>query len=453
MLKKFYKKLTDRFEIKQDTGLALLEFHADHEETETQTPIFPLRLTLYVLVAIVAAAIIWASVSKVDKVVIAPGKIVSTAQTVKIQPLSVSIIKKFEVEIGQTVEAGQVLVRLDPTFAQADAQRLTARKNSLLLQIARLEAELGHTDFQPFPQAEAEDQKNQMILFRGRTDEYNSRQEAYAKSMEELTATLRSSEQQYQENIKQLGIIKDLEKIYEELYNKKVQSLADLLNSRYQRASKQADVSRLENEIRERRQSVARVNAEKNAFFSKWHNDISVELVAARKEYDAVNEELTKAARVRELSVLVAPRPSVVLEFGPVSEGSVVREGEPVMTLVPLDAPLEAEVFIEPSEVGYVRIGDTCRLKLDTFPFQKHGTIAGTLRTLSDDAVRIAENREPAYKGRISFSAVTLTQVPDSMRLLPGMSLKAEIKVGTRRVITFLTYPLIRTLDESMREP
>ncbi len=408
---------------------------------------------MYILATIVAAALVWSYVSKVDKVVAAPGRLVSTAQTVKIQPLGTSIIKKFEVEIGQAVQAGQVLVRLDPTFAQADAQRLAARKNSLLLQISRLEAELKHTDFQPSPQASPEDRENQMILFRGRSAEYNSRMETYSKSAEELAAALKSSEQQYQENIKQLGIIKDLEKIYEDLYNRKAQSLADLLNSRYQRASKQADVSRLENEIKERRQSIARVGAEQSAFLSKWHNDISTELVAARKEYDAVNEELTKAARLRDLSVLVAPRPAVVLEFGAFSEGSVAREGEPVMTLVPLDAPLEAEIFIQSSEIGYVRIGDTCRLKLDTFPFQKHGTISGTLRTIGDDAVRTEANQPPAYKGRISFDAVNLAHVPENMRLMPGMSLRAEIKVGTRRVITFLTYPLIRTLDESMRDP
>ncbi len=453
MIRALCKKIADRFEIKQDTSLALLEFHADQAEMENRPMPFSLRLTLYALVLIIASAIVWATVSKVDKVVAASGRLVSTAQTVKIQPLGTSIIKKFEVEIGQIVTAGQILVRLDPTFAQADAQRLTARKNSLRLQISRLEAELRHTDFVPLPQTEEEDRKNQTILFRGRTDEYNSRVEAYAKSIEELTATLQSSEQQYQENIKQLGIIKELEKIYEGLYHKKVQSLADLLNARYQRASKQADVSRLDNEIKERRQSVARLTAEKNAFFSKWHNDISMELVAARKEYDAVNEELTKAARLRDLSVLVAPRPAVVLELGALSEGSVAREGEPVMTLVPLDAPLEAEVFIEPSEIGYVRVGDACRLKLDTFPFQKHGTIAGTLRTITDDAVRVERSERPGFKARIAFDAVTLMHVPDTMRLLPGMSLRAEIKVGTRRVITFLTYPLVRVLDESMRDP
>ena len=453
MLRTLYEKLLAFLEIKQNTDITLLEFHAEQVELEKQPLPLVLRLTLYAVVGMVAVALIWATVAKVDKVVVAPGKIVSTAQTIRIQPLEVSIIKKFEVEIGQIVKEGQVLLRLDSTFSQADAQRLASRKKVLSLQVARLEAELKHQDFIPGSNYDPAEMENQLALFKGRTAEYEHRVESYSKSINELTSALASSEQQHQENAKQLVILQEIEGIYEGLYRKKIQSRADFLNATFQKAAKQSDVSRLKNEIEEKKQGIARVQSEKNAFFSKWHNDILTELATVNKEYDALCEELTKATRLHDLSVLTAPRAGVVLEFGSFSEGSVVREGEAVMTLVPLDVPLEAEVFIEPAEIGYLQVGDVCRLKLDTFPFQKHGTISGTLRTLSDDSMKIEGQETPKYKGRVAFDAVQLSNVPSGFRLLPGMSLRSEIKVGTRRVITFLTYPLIRTLDESMRDP
>lgn len=103
-------------------------------------------------------------------------------------------------------------------------------------------------------------------------------------------------------------------------------------------------------------------------------------------------------------SSLVAPGNAVVLEFGPFSEGSVVREGEAIMTLVPLDLPIEAEVLIDPKDIGYVRVGDSCRLKLEAFPFQRHGTLQGTLRTVSDDVIQTEEygQQVPKYKARIA---------------------------------------------------
>ena len=127
------------------------------------------------------------------------------------------------------------------------------------------------------------------------------------------------------------------------------------------------------------------------------------------------------------------------------------------MTLVPLNTPLEAEVSIETKDIGYVHLGDPVRLKLDAFPFQRHGTMAGRLRVVSEDAYAAAtsgeNNKVPTYQARVELIDTTLHDVPKGTRFLPDMSLSAEIVVGDRRVISFLAYPIIRGLDESLREP
>jgi len=145
----------------------------------------------------------------------------------------------------------------------------------------------------------------------------------------------------------------------------------------------------------------------------------------------------------------------VVLELVRKSVGSVVDQGEAVVTLVPLEAPLEAEAEVLAADIGFIREGDPVRVKLDAFPFQRHGVLEGLVRTISADAFEknTAEGPRLLYRIRVAIGKTGLQAVPRDFRLIPGMGLTTEIKVGDRRVITYLLYPLIRSFDESMREP
>jgi HlyD family secretion protein len=153
----------------------------------------------------------------------------------------------------------------------------------------------------------------------------------------------------------------------------------------------------------------------------------------------------------------------VVLEVAKRSVGSVVREAEPLFTLVPLDAPLEAEVQIGADDIGVVRLGDPARLKFDAFPFQRHGTVQAELAILSEDAfLREAgdaaskpaeKGSEAFYRGRLNLGQNELRQLGSNPRLLPGMTLTAEIVIGQRSVISYLLYPVMKGLDEALREP
>jgi HlyD family secretion protein len=450
----FLHRLWALFEPRQTLDLDILEFHADQVELERR-PLPPvMRSMLYCVVFIVAAALVWSFIAQVDRIVAAEGRLVPMAQTIKVQPLENAIIKKFEVEIGQTVKAGQVLVRLDPTFAKADETRLMARERTLGVHIARLEAELGKADFINSGGAmDGEEFALQHTLFLGRNAEYANRAKSFDNALSELAIAVASLEKQHAESVAQLAILAEIQTIYKRLSEQGHESRVAFLNAQFQHASKLSEATRLKNEIEEKKQAIGRVRAEKDAFSSKWNNEILVELTGLRKDRDAIREDVSKASRLHDLSVLTAPEPGVVLELGPFSVGSVARVGEPVMVLVPLDVPLEAEIFVDPGEIGYIRSGDNCRLKLETFPFQKHGVLEGVLRTIGHDSVRSEGSETPKYKARVELTNTRLAGVPEDFRLMPGMSLRAEVKVGTRRVISFFTYPLIRTLDEGLRDP
>jgi hemolysin D len=184
-----------------------------------------------------------------------------------------------------------------------------------------------------------------------------------------------------------------------------------------------------------------------------------------RNELEKVLEEFNKAKRMHELVVLRSPQKGIVLKVAERSVGSIIQPAEPFVTLVPIDSDIEVEADVPAKDIGRIRVDDPVRVKLDAFPFQRHDTLPGKVRVISEDAFshanqeikkKQAPEQEPAdaiYRTRISLLSTTLRDVPDGFRLMPGMKARAEIKVGRRTVISYFLYPVIRALDESLREP
>jgi HlyD family secretion protein len=132
--------------------------------------------------------------------------------------------------------------------------------------------------------------------------------------------------------------------------------------------------------------------------------------------------------------------------------GSLMAEGEPVVVLVPTDVPLIAEIGIRSSETGLIAIGDPVTLKVDAFPWRRHGTLQGRLQDVSHGSFTPEGSATALHSGRVTLAGA-LTNLTPGTGPLPGMTLTAEIKTGTRTVLDYFLEPLMRGLDESLREP
>ncbi|NDD14228.1 MAG: HlyD family efflux transporter periplasmic adaptor subunit [Betaproteobacteria bacterium] len=138
--------------------------------------------------------------------------------------------------------------------------------------------------------------------------------------------------------------------------------------------------------------------------------------------------------------------------------GSVVPAAEVMFTLVPLDSPLQAELRIAARDVGFVKPGDPVKVKLDAFPFQKFGTLKGEITTVSEDAFTKdrgdlqSPNMGSYYLARVKLASLTLERRTDEVLIRPGSSLSGEIRIGQRTVMSYFIYPLVGTLDQSLRE-
>lgn len=440
---------------------ANVEFLPDADEIERRP--FPLaaRVTLYVVLAMLLAFLLWAVLFDVDRVVMARGRLVTPLPNIVVQPLETSIIKSLDVRIGQVVKKGDRLATLDPTFAEADQGQLRSRLRSLDTQSQRLEAELdgGKSASRNRPDS---DSRLQAQLSAERQANYTAQMSKIDETMARLRATIDTNQRDQQVLGARVKSLREIESMQEKLVAEKFGARINLLEAQEKRLEVEREMQLAKNRQQELERELAAQQADKAAFTKGWRQKTMEDLLSTSRDRDTVNEQLQKADKRLNMVVLTSPVDAVVLDMAKVSQGSVVREAEPMFTLVPIAAELEAEVQIDSIDVGYVKLGDVARLKLDAYPFQRHGTIAARVRTVSEDAFRRDANIpgggasggvDAYYLSRIGLGDAHLKKMPEQARLLPGMTLTAEIVVGKRSVISYLLWPLTKALDESIREP
>lgn len=437
----------------------IVEFHPDAVELEERIPPRTARLTLYGVTALIGAALLWATLSSIDEIVVAPGKLITTQPTIIVQPLETSIIRSIDVATGDVVKAGQTLAKLDATFSQSDVEQQRVKFAALEAQVKRLDAELAGSDYAAIA-GDSRDEQLQLQLFNQRHAFRVAQLANFDEQIAGQAAAIASGKQERTilQNRRE-GLVQ-IEGAREALYKNETGSLLTLLGSRDARLEVEASLAQLEGKAVEAGHALAKLKADRQAFVEDFRRATVEQLVEAKSQLDTVSEELKKMELRRNMVALTAPADAVVLDLAQRSIGSVVKEAEPIVTLVPLDVPLEAEVSVNARDIGRVENDDEVRIKFDAYPFQKYGTASGWIRTISRDAfspdakeTADGATRLPFFRARVRLGDTSLAGSGDSVRLLPGMTVSAEIKVGRRTVISYFLYPLIRGLDDSIREP
>jgi hemolysin D len=418
-----------------------------------------LRLTLLALAGLVVVMLAIAVFMHMNRVVTsASGEIVTTEPTIVVQALDASIIKTLNVQEGERVRRGQLLATLDPTFAAADVSAATLQIASLEAQIDRAEAELAHRDFEP-PAGTNPDNGYvalQKAYFLQRKGQFDAQLRAYDEQIAQNKATIRKLKDDLAHYDDRVKISQEIESMRANLAAAQVGSRLNLLTATDQRLEMLRTQDFDRNTLAESEHQLASTIANRDAFVEQWTGQVSQELVTARNTLDTTRQQLTKAAKHEDLVWLEAPEDAVVLKVAKLSVGSVLREADPFITLAPLHSSVEAEVHIATRDIGFVRPGDRATLKLDAFNFVEHGTAPGSVRWISEGAFTQDDDGRPVdpyYKARIAVTEVKLTAVPDSFRLVPGMTLTADINVGSRSVFMYLLRGVIRGANEAMREP
>lgn len=340
------------------------------------------------IVLVFVLGILWASFGKVDIVAVAQGKIIPSNHTKIIQPLESGVIKAIHVRNGQHVKAGEVLIKLDATSADADSSRLSNETIATRTDIARLKALLADKDTFKAPKG------------------------ADPSFVRTLRLRLREQLSEYRATRIQAEALK-------KLYKKGVVSRLQYLDMERRRAG--------------------------------MAQQYSAELAAAKTRAHSLSKELTKAETRTSQQTLGAPIDGVVQQLSVHTVGGVVTPAQQLMVIVPNEDRLEVEAWVENKDIGFVDPHQSVEIKVDAFPFTKFGTIDGRIESLSLDAVPL-ENIGHVYAARVSMAKSDITVGNKIVKLSPGMSVSVEIKTGKRRLIEYFLTPLLRGIKETARE-
>ncbi len=409
-------------------------------------------MTLHVIVLLIAALVVWASVSEVDRIVSAPGRLITTKPLIVVQPLETGVVRSVEVSVGSIVREGDLLATLDPTFVEADATGLEEKLVSLTAEAERLRSEIDGTALHAPPGDRA--RAFQVQLREQRMAEYQSRLASFDAAVARLEENIVSNRETQESLRERLRVVNQIVAMREELLRRDVGSQLQVMEARLNQLNIKEQLTSKLAEGRELLHNLEKAKSERGSFMQEWTRVGADKLLSVSREIDTTTQELAKAKRRSNLVDLRAPSDGVVLEIAQRSVGSVARSAEALITMVPLNVSLEVEVEVKASDVSRIRTGDPVRLKLEALPYQQYGHLEGAVRVVSEDSFRPeADKARTIYRSRISIERDKLRDVPADFRLIPGMTVAAEIIIGRRTVIAYFLHPILRVFNESLREP
>ena len=407
---------------------------------------------LWVLMAFLVIAGLGLFLIEVDVVVSARGKIIPAGDVKTLQPLETGVVSGIHVKEGDYVAKGATLVEIDPALDTADLEGKEKNLRFSRAAAQRIDAVLAEQPFRPSADTEPELAQAQRRLYETQKAVYRSTLNEKEKALREAEATL----QGFREERKRLESIHRL--VSEE--EKRQQSLVKigaLAENRYRDKVKERLQTEKELELKgaqveEGTYRVQRVREEMETFRNTFREKLLAELSGNLQGRNTLESEVNSIHFRKQKRQIAAPVNGTVHQLHVKTVGGVVTPAQPVVSIVPENTPIVANILVVNRDIGYVRQGQECIVKVDTYDFQKHGTVEGRVETVSPFNVENKENTSDGYPVFVNLAAMELKAKDGTIYpLRPGMAVTTEINVGKRRVIEFFLFPIIKYLDEGLK--
>lgn len=375
------------------------------------------RWALWSLLLTCAAFFTWAYYAEIDQITRAPGSVISSARSQIIQSQDGGVIEELMVKEGDVVQRNQVLVKIDGTRQESGYLETRAKAAGLAITVARLQAEvLGRTPrFPPEAKAYPEFRETQITLFEKRR----------SAILDELKSF---------ENIKAI-------------VQKELQMTKPLLATGDVSAT---EVLRLERQIAD---TQAQITNRKNKYFQ----DTQAELSKALEDLAGVQQIMAQRKDQLTQTELRAPLHGIVKNVRVTTRGGVIRPGEEVMQIVPLEEDLVIEAKVSPADIAFIKTGMKATVKIDAYDYTIYGDLSGTLSYISADTLtenlNAQQGEHPYYRVQVKTDGRRFSARPDQqLDIQPGMTSMVEIKTGSNTVLKYLSKPVIKTLNQSLGE-
>ena len=411
---------------------------------------------LYTFLALLVLAVLWSVIGQVDRIVVAQGKVATRDPMLVMQPFTTSRIVSINVKAGDHVVKGQVLARFDPVFAQADVASLEQKVASLTAESERIDAQLAGKPY-TLREGDSPERATQAQIYTQEMSNYQSETGQRESQLGQIQAQIRANSDTLPGIRAQVGLANQVMSMQDRLRQQQAAATLDvlraqngLIDSSNKLRSTQGEIQRLSNQHSE-------IDHQRAAFVEKWRSDHNQKLVEDHQQLAEATETLNKAHRMREFTEIAAPVDGTIQEVADRSIGSVLKEAETLITLVPDNAVLYVEGMVPTRDISYLHLGDTVRVKLESYPFQRYGTATGVLTEISPDSISQKEGDSDhthlAYRVQVRITDTPGQLTKRGIHLKPGLVASAEIKTGRRSIASYVLNPVLKIADESLREP
>lgn len=394
--------------------------------------------------------LVWAAFAPVDEVTRGSGKVIPSSRAQLVQPSEPATIAEILVRGGQSVKAGQLLVRLDDAQSSSELGQLQTENERLAVRADRLAEEggvggAGDCTAGSVCAEERSLQQARQATARSRETALGAAVEQRRRDLQEANATASSLEDS-------VRLAREQVQMLEPMARQGIVPRTELLTA-------QRELVDVQGRLSAARQAAARASAsisEAQADLSATRSEFRQQALNERSEITtrmAVNEQTIRGATARQQrNELRAPTDGIVNDVQITTVGGFVNAGEKIMQIVPVGEKLLVETRVAPADIAFIKVGDRANVKVTAYDFSMYGSLRGRVQQVSADSVFDEVERQAYYTVLIETDRSYLVRAGQRLPIVPGMICDVEILTGRRSVLSYLFKPIERAWDVALTE-
>lgn len=399
------------------------------------------------------AIIVWMVVTEVNEMSVSKGEVVPAGYIHNIQHLEGGIVSDVAIHNGDFVEKGDLLVGFSPPATQSEYGRLASRRGSLRLSLERLRALESDTkpDFGKLGLEYPNLAQKQLESYHAQVVSFKSALSVIDAQISQKSRELTRQKNQIKTQTKEVGLLKEQVVMRQELAAKHIVSETDLLLKKSTLASAESELKSIKDGVHVAKMALTEAKGRRVETISGQKRDLKLEAADVAGQLAELDGSLIGVEdKLNRLNVY-APVSGIIQALLITSINEVVKPGDTILQVVPIDDDLIVEARISPSEIGYVHAGLSAEIKIDSYDSSRFGVIKGMVKQVSPSTY-LDEKMNPYYKATINLEKSYVGLDPNQMKVIPGMTVSADIITGSKTIMAYLLKPVSRGFSGAFKE-
>ena len=424
---------------------------------EDRPPFFA-SASIFIIGALFASSVAWASFAEVDEIARGDGKIIPASKTQIIQASEPGVVQEIAVTIGQVVKKNDLIIRLDNTFNTSSLGEQQAKARALQTRIARLKFEQTGNLEGAFP-CPAEIQKvapeicdNEQKLLIARRDNFEVKLSVLKSRLDQREKELDEATANADRLTKNLAVSDQEAKLVEAMVKKGLMARTEQLRVEREQTELNGQLALAGETIKKARSAITEAKLQVDELGLQLQQEALSDLTQALADLSVVDETIRGATDKVARTDIRSPVDGIVNTLDINTVGAFVQPGAVVAGIVPTSETLLVEARVSPRDVAFIRPGQDALIKVTAYDFSIFGGIEGKVSNITADSLVDQKTGEPYYQVRVATDKSTLTRDGKTYSIIPGMICSVDIKTGRKTILTYLMKPINKAREEAMSE-